>query len=48
MSGWQMEPEEPAAPAWWAAIGGGVLFAGALVGLIWVFALIEWLVEALA
>jgi hypothetical protein len=49
MNVWDPEDdqEQPALP-WWAAIGGCVVFAAGALALIWGFALIEWLMEALA
>lgn len=48
MNGPVSEPEEPGLPPWWMALAGGFAFAGFLAGLAWLFALIGWVMEALA
>lgn len=49
MNAWGPEGgDEPAGPPWWAAIGGGAVFAAAVLALLWAFAIIEWLLEPIA
>jgi hypothetical protein len=45
VSDFRDEQDDLATLPWWAALASGLVFAGFAIGLVWLFAILDWLLR---